>query len=326
MRGRLYDARVQRGGKALVTGGAGFVGSHLCQRLVDLGWRVVAVDNLSTGDDRNVAPIAGNERFSLHRSDIVSDPLPSDPVDVVFHLACPASPVQYARLPLETLEVSSVGTERTLDLAARHRAVFVLASTSEVYGDPLIHPQPETYWGNVDPIGPRSMYNEGKRFAEALATWYGRVRGLDVRIARIFNTYGPRMSLWDGRAVPTFVRQALSGEALTVHGEGGQTRSFCYVHDMVEGLIRLAEAEPGAVNELPVNLGNPAEISILDIAKTVVSLAGSSSSIGKVERPPGDPERRCPDITRARDLLGWEPKVSLEEGLRRTIDWSRSQP
>jgi dTDP-glucose 4,6-dehydratase len=312
--------------RVLVTGGAGFVGSHLCESLLHIGRTVTAVDNLSTGDERNVADLARNERFSLHLLDIVSDPLPSDQVDVVFHLACPASPVQYARLPLETLEVSSVGTRRALDLAAQAGAIFVLASTSEVYGDPLIHPQAETYWGNVDPIGPRSMYDEGKRFAEAMATWYGRVHGLDVRIARIFNTYGPRMSLWDGRVVPTFIRQALAGEALTVHGEGEQTRSFCYVADLVEGLIRLAEAEPGAVNRLPVNLGNPVETSILDVAHRVLALTGSSSSIDQVERPAGDPERRCPDITRAREVLAWEPTVSLEEGLRATIDWARSEP
>ena len=313
--------------RALVTGGAGFIGSHLCERLIAEGFEVECLDDLSTGKEQNVSHLEGGGAFSFRLADVSQDPL-RDPaekgnLDVVLHLACPASPVQYNRLPLETLAVMSSGTQRALDLARENGATFVLASTSEVYGDPKVHPQPESYWGNVDPVGPRSMYDEGKRFAEALATWHGRVHGQDVRIVRIFNTYGPRMDLWDGRITPTFIRQALAGEALTVHGDGTQTRSFCYVADLVEGLFRIATAPAGTVNEGPVNLGNPIEKTVKEIADMVISLTGSPSPIANVDRPPGDPEQRRPDISRAREVLGWEPVVGLQEGLARTIEWAR---
>ena len=314
--------------RAVVTGGAGFLGSHLCERLLGDGWDVECLDDLSTGRRENIASFEDDGRFTFRQVDVATQPLrhPSSPeaIDVVFHLASPASPVQYARLPIETLEVNSFGTAAALHLARVHDAVFFLSSTSEVYGDPLEHPQRETYHGNVDPVGPRSMYDEGKRFGEALATWHGRVHGVDVRIVRIFNTYGPRMDLWDGRVVPTFVRQAIAGEPLTVHGDGGQTRSFCYVSDLIEGFVRVVTTERGAVNERPTNLGNPRELTIREIADTIVSLTGSGSRVETIDRPPGDPERRRPDITRARELLGWEPKVELEEGLHATIGWARS--
>jgi dTDP-glucose 4,6-dehydratase len=314
--------------RALVTGGAGFLGSHLCERLLGDGWDVECVDNLSTGRERNLTGFATHPSFSFHRQDVAKEPLePAERVDVVFHLACPASPVQYHRLPLQTLEVSSRGTEHALELAERDGALLFLSSTSEVYGDPLVHPQSETYWGNVDPIGPRSMYVEGKRFAEALATWWRWARGVDVRIVRIFNAYGPRMDLWDGRVVPTFVRQALAGDPLTVQGDGSQTRSLCYVSDLIEGFVRMATAQNrDEVNRAPVNLGNPTEMTIRQIAEAVVELTGSSSRIEHAERPPGDPERRRPDITRAKQVLGWEPSVELAEGLRAMIEWARAEP
>ena len=308
-----------------MTGGAGFLGSHLCERLLDDGWQVVAIDNLSTGRKENIGSLEGRPGFAFELLDVAADPLPRGEYEAVLHLACPASPVQYNRLPLETLEVSAAGTAAALDLARAESAVFVLASTSEVYGDALIHPQPETYWGNVDPVGPRSMYDEGKRYGEALTTWYGRVHGTDVRIVRIFNTFGPRMDLWDGRVVCTFVRQALTGEPLTVHGDGSQTRSFCYVSDLIDGIVRATTAPRGAVNEGPTNLGNPRESTILEMARTVVALSGSTSPIELVERPPADPERRQPDITRARTLLAWEPRHDLDEGLRETIAWARDE-
>jgi dTDP-glucose 4,6-dehydratase len=314
--------------RALVTGGAGFLGSHLCERLVGEGWIVEAVDNLCTGRAENLANLDGHPAFSLRLADISRQPLRAEDaegrVDVVLHLACPASPVQYRRLALETLEVCAFGTAAALALAREHGADLVFTSTSEVYGDPLVHPQPESYFGNVDPVGPRSMYDEGKRYAEALCTWTGRMHGVDVRIVRLFNTYGPRMDLHDGRVVPTFVRQALADEPLTVHGDGSQTRSFCYVDDLVDGLIRAATVEAGAVNDGPINLGNPAELTIGEIAERVVAMVGSASKVGFVERPSQDPERRKPDITRAREVLGWEPKVNLIDGLRATIDWARS--
>jgi dTDP-glucose 4,6-dehydratase len=311
--------------KALVTGGAGFLGSHLCERLLDGGWDVVAVDNLSTGRRVNLAGLEGRSAFTFRHLDVATDPLPEGPYHAVMHLACPASPVQYHRLPLETLEVSSAGTRATLELARADGAVFLLASTSEVYGDPLVHPQPETYWGNVDPIGPRSMYDEGKRFGEALATWFSRVHGTDVRIVRIFNTYGPRMDLWDGRVICTFVRQALTGEPLTVHGDGSQTRSFCYVSDLIDGIVRATTAIRGEVNALPTNLGNPVERTILEVATAIVSLTGSDSTIELAPRPLADPERRQPDISRAQALLRWEPTVELEDGLKATIAWAQAE-
>ena len=289
---------------ALVTGGAGFLGSHLCERLLADGWRVWCADNLATGRERNLRSFAANPSFSFHQVDVSEEPLPGDALDVVFHLACPASPVQYNRLPIETLEVSAFGTARALERAARDEAAFVLASTSEVYGDPLVHPQTESYWGNVDPVGPRSMYDEGKRFAEALATWHARERAVDARIVRIFNTYGPRMDLWDGRVVSTFVRQALAGEPLSLHGDGSQTRSFCYVSDMVEALVRVGVPGAGVIGSSPINLGNPVEKTIRQIAEAVVAAPGSSSVVDTVDRPPGAPSRRIRDITRARSLLG----------------------
>jgi dTDP-glucose 4,6-dehydratase len=314
--------------RALVTGGAGFVGSHLCERLVRDGWVVEAVDNLCTGRAENLSMLDGSPAFVLRRADISWEPLrppnAEEPVDVVFHLACPASPVQYRRLALETLQVCSLGTAAALAEARRHGAAFLFTSTSEVYGDPLVHPQPESYFGNVDPVGPRSMYDEGKRYAEALCTWTARERGVDVRIVRIFNTYGPRMDLHDGRVVPTFVRQALADEPLTVHGDGSQTRSFCYVDDLVDGLVRAATASRGVINESPTNLGNPAELTMREIAERILELTGSTSEIQYVERPSQDPERRRPDIARAREILGWEPKVNLVDGLRATIDWARA--
>jgi dTDP-glucose 4,6-dehydratase len=312
--------------RALVTGGAGFLGSHLCDRLVGDGWEVLAADNLSTGRERNLEQLLGNPSFAFVHMDVSADPLPDEPVDVVFHLACPASPVQYARLPLETLQVSSAGTQGALELAERHGAALVLASTSEVYGDPLVHPQPESYWGNVDPIGPRSMYDEGKRYAEALATWHRRVHGTDVRIVRIFNTYGPRMDLWDGRVVCTFVRQALAGEPLSVHGDGSQTRSFCYVSDLIDGIVRVGTADAGEVNRTPTNLGNPIERTVRELAELVIELTASDSSVALVERPPADPSRRRPDISRAERVLDWRPAVDLRDGLRWTIEWARSEP
>jgi dTDP-glucose 4,6-dehydratase len=314
--------------RALVTGGAGFVGSHLCERLVRDGWAVEAVDNLCTGRAENLSALEGEPSFALHLADVSREPLrppgAEGSLDVVLHLACPASPVQYRRLALETLQVCSLGTAAALSVAREHDAAFVFTSTSEVYGDPLVHPQPESYFGNVDPVGPRSMYDEGKRYAEALSTWTARVLGLDVRIVRIFNTYGPRMDLHDGRVVPTFVRQALAGEPLTVHGDGSQTRSFCYVDDLVDGLVRAATTAPGAVNEGPINLGNPDELTMAEIAERVRALVGSTSEIRLVERPSQDPNRRKPDITRAREVLGWEPKVKLVDGLTATIEWARS--
>ena len=315
--------------RALVTGGAGFLGSHLCDRLLSDGWAVECVDNLSTGATENVAEAMQHPSFEFHRADVSRGPLRERSnagrrLDAVFHLACPASPVQYHRLPLETLEVCSNGTRAALELAREQGAAFFLSSTSEVYGDPLVHPQTEDYWGNVDPIGPRSMYDEGKRFAEALATWYARVHGVDVRIVRIFNTYGPRMDLWDGRVVPTFIRQALTGEPLTVHGEGEQTRSFCYVADLVEGIVKVATADRDMVDPYPFNLGNPDEITMRQLAATLLGITGSSSSVRSVDRPAGDPERRRPDTTRVWRTFGWEPKVGLEEGLRATVAWARS--
>ena len=304
--------------RALVTGGAGFVGSWLCERLLDDGAEVWCVDDFSTGSPDKVAHLGGHTGFHLVEADVsvgVPDP---GPVDVVFHLACPASPVHYLRLPLETLRVASDGTVNALELARRHGARFVLASTSEVYGDPLEHPQREDYWGNVNPIGPRSVYDEGKRFAEAMTMAYRRTHGVDIGIARIFNTFGPRMSVDDGRVVPAFMRAALSDEPLPVAGDGSQTRSLCWVEDTVDGLVRLAAAS-GTTG--PVNLGNDGETTMLDLARTVIELTGSRSSIKQVPLPEDDPKMRRPDLQRARDLLGWEPRMSVEEGLKRTVRW-----
>jgi dTDP-glucose 4,6-dehydratase len=299
---------------AVVTGGAGFLGSHLCDHLVADGYRVICVDNLETGSLQNVEHLRGDQ-FSFVNHDVTSHLEIDEPVDTIFHLASPASPIDYLRLPLQTLKVGSYGTHRALGLAKFKRARFLLASTSEVYGDPSIHPQPETYWGNVNPIGPRGVYDEAKRYAEALTMAYHRQQGVDTCIVRIFNTYGMRMRPNDGRAIPTFVRQALADEPLTVFGDGSQTRSFCYVDDLIRGLVLLAQSG----EHLPVNIGNPHELSLLELAETVIRVADSKSEIVFEALPVDDPQVRQPDITRARQLLGWEPQVSLEDGLRRIL-------
>jgi dTDP-glucose 4,6-dehydratase len=299
---------------AVVTGGAGFLGSHLCDALVADGYRVVCVDSLETGSLQNVEHLRGDS-FEFVNHDITRHLEIEGPVDVVYHLASPASPIDYLRLPLLTLKVGSQGTHNALGLAKWKRARFLLASTSEVYGDPLIHPQPETYWGNVNPIGPRGVYDEAKRYAEALTMAYHRQQGLDTCIVRIFNTYGPRMRPHDGRAIPTFIRQALANEPLTVFGDGSQTRSFCFVEDLIRGLIALAASD----EHMPVNIGNPAEYTLLELAQKVLEATGSGSEIVFEALPVDDPKVRQPDITRARQLLGWEPQVTLEDGLRRTL-------
>jgi dTDP-glucose 4,6-dehydratase len=299
----------------LVTGGAGFLGSHLCEALLERGHQVICLDNLETGSLANIEHIR-DERFTFANHDIIEFVEIDEPVDFVYHLASPASPIDYQRLPLHTLKVGSYGTHHMLGVAKFKRARFLLASTSEVYGDPEIHPQPEEYWGNVNPIGPRGVYDEAKRYAEALTMAYHRQQGVDTCIARIFNTYGPRMRPHDGRAIPTFLRQALQDKPLTVFGDGSQTRSFCYVEDEIRGLIALAESDV----HLPVNIGNPDEYSLLDLAKAVIEVSGSRSEIVFEALPVDDPKVRQPDTNRARDLLGWEPNVGLNDGLRRTIE------
>ncbi|MEK6277751.1 MAG: UDP-glucuronic acid decarboxylase family protein [Actinomycetota bacterium] len=299
----------------VVTGGAGFLGSHLCEFLLGQGHRVICLDNLETGSLANIDQIR-NEDFVFLHHDIIDFVKIDEPVDFVYHLASPASPIDYLRLPLHTLKVGSYGTHHMLGVAKLKRARFLLASTSEVYGDPEIHPQPESYWGNVNPIGPRGVYDEAKRYAEALTMAYHRQQGVDTCIARIFNTFGPSMRPHDGRAIPTFLRQALQDKPLTVFGDGSQTRSFCYVDDLVRGLVALAESDV----HLPVNIGNPDEFSLLDLAKTVIEVSSARSEIVFEALPVDDPQVRQPDISRARDLLGWEPEVNLADGLRRTID------
>ena len=303
----------------LVTGGAGFLGSHLCDELLARGHRVICVDNLETGSLRNIAHIRGDNFLHIN-CDIIKPYFIDEEVDFVYHLASPASPIDYLRLPLHTLKTGAYGTHQTLGLAKAKRARFLIASTSEVYGDPEVHPQPEEYWGNVNPIGPRGVYDEAKRYAEALTMAYHRQQGVDTAIARIFNTYGPRMRPHDGRAVPTFLRQALAGQPLTVFGDGSQTRSFCYVKDLIRGLISLAESG----HHDPVNIGNPKELTLLELANRVIELSGSSSEVIFEELPTDDPKVRQPDITRAIELLGWEPKVELDEGLRITIEEMRA--
>ena len=306
---------------SVVTGGAGFLGSHLCERLLSRGHRVVCLDNLDTGTLGNVEHLR-DAAFEFRNVDVAEETVLVDGgVDFVFHLASPASPIDYLRLPLHTLKVGSYGTHHCLGLARSKQARFLLASTSEVYGDPLEHPQRESYWGNVNPIGPRGVYDEAKRYAEALTMAYRRQQGVDTCIARIFNTYGPRMRPNDGRAVPTFVRQALGGEPLTVFGDGTQTRSFCYVDDLVDGLVRLAES---GVHE-PVNLGTPAESTLLELAALVLEVSGSRSELVFQALPADDPRQRCPDITRATQELGWEPRVALREGLRRAVAFERDR-
>jgi dTDP-glucose 4,6-dehydratase len=305
----------------LVTGGAGFLGSHLCEFLLERGNRVVCVDNLETGSLKNIEHLRAPE-FQWVQVDITNYYEVDGPVDFIYHMASPASPIDYARLPLHTLKVGSHGTHHTLGVAKVKRARFLLASTSEVYGDPEIHPQPESYWGNVNPIGPRGVYDEAKRYAEALTMAYLRQQGVNTCIARIFNTYGPRMRPNDGRAIPTFLNQALNGKPITVFGDGSQTRSFCYVDDLIRGLVSLCESD---VHD-PVNIGNPHEMTLLEMAEQVRELTGTQSEIVFEALPVDDPKVRQPDITRARELLGWEPEVELREGLTRTIEHARSWP
>jgi len=305
--------------RAVVTGGAGFVGSHLCDRLLEEGWDVVCLDSLLTGRMDNLGEALRNRRFRFDDYDVTHYLHVEGAVDWVLHFASPASPRDYLRHPIHTLKVGALGTLRSLGLAKAKGAGFLLASTSEVYGDPGVSPQPETYWGNVNPVGPRGVYDEAKRYAEAMAMAYYRAHGVSVKIARIFNTYGPRLRVDDGRAVPTFISQALTGKPLTIHGDGSQTRSLCYVDDLVEGLWRLLISDLKG----PVNLGNPQEVTVIEFAELIRRLSGSSSETIHVERPEDDPSVRCPDISLARRTLGWEPSVPLEEGLARTIAWAR---
>lgn len=306
--------------RIVITGGAGFLGSHLCDRLLALGNEVVCLDNLSTGTVDNISHLLGHEKFRFHKHDVTEYIFIGHTVDAVMHFASPASPRDYLELPIQTLKVGALGTHKTIGLAKHQRARFLMASTSETYGDPLVNPQPETYWGNVNPIGLRGVYDEAKRFAEALVMAYHRYHDVDTRIARIFNTYGPRMRPQDGRVVSNFIVQALQGKPLTVYGKGDQTRSFCYVEDEIEGLVRLLMAPNSEDIHQPVNIGNPHELTVLEIAEKIVELTGSRSRIVFESLPEDDPKVRRPDITRAMQMLGWSPKIPLEEGLRRTIE------
>jgi len=305
--------------RAVVTGGAGFLGSHLCERLLSEGWEVLCLDSFLTGNASNLEGVVGRSGFQLEEYDVTKYLSVDGDVDWILHFASPASPIDYLDHPIHTLKVGALGTLNALGLAKAKNAGLFLASTSEVYGDPLVHPQPEAYWGNVNPIGPRGVYDEAKRYAEAMTMAYHRTHGIPVRIIRIFNTFGRRMRQADGRAVPTFIKQALAGHPITVHGEGAQTRSLCYVDDLIEGIWRLLNYDTTG----PMNIGNPFELSVLDLARTIINVTDSSSEITFVGRPVDDPEVRCPDISMASKTLGWEPSVSLEEGLRRTIDWAR---
>ena len=304
--------------RALVTGGAGFLGSHLCDALLGEGYSVVVVDNLLTGRLSNLAHLRNDPRFEFQQLDI-NQPFDCGRVDYIFHFACPASPVDYTEHGIATLKVGSVGTFHVLDVARKYQAKYLVSSTSECYGDPLEHPQKETYWGHVNPVGPRSVYDEAKRFTEAVTMAYHRYHRVDARIVRIFNTYGPRMQINDGRVVPNFMKQALRGEPLTVYGDGAQTRSFCYVSDEIDGFLRLSRSN----EHLPVNIGNPNEFTILECAQRVIATTGSTSRIEYKPLPPDDPKLRRPDITKARNLLGWEPKVDLDAGLRLSLDYFR---
>jgi len=305
--------------RALVTGGAGFLGSHLCDALLGEGYTVAAVDNLLTGRRANLEHLRNDSRFELIERDI-NEPFDCGHVDYVFHFACPASPVDYMTHGIPTLKTGSFGAFHALEIARRYNAKYLVSSTSECYGDPLEHPQKETYWGNVNPIGPRSVYDEAKRFTEAVTMAYRRYHNLDTRIVRIFNTYGPRMQINDGRVVPNFMKQAIRGEGLTVYGDGSQTRSFCYVSDEIDGFLRLSHS----AEFMPVNIGNPTEFTILECAKAVLKITGSKSAIRYEPLPTDDPKQRRPDITKARQLLRWEPKIGLEEGLRLSLDYFRN--
>jgi dTDP-glucose 4,6-dehydratase len=311
--------------RILITGGAGFIGSHLCDRLLDQGHEVIAMDNLSTGSVDNIAHLAGHERFQFIKHDVTNYIFAEGPLDAVFHLASLPSPVDYLNLPIQTLKVGALGTHKTLGLALEKDATFLLASTSEVYGDPLVHPQPEDYWGNVNPVGPRGVYDESKRFAEALTMAYHNCHGVDTRIVRIFNTYGPRMRMDDGRVVPNFICQALRGDPLTVYDKGSRTRSFCFVDDTVDGMIRLLHSKEST----PVNIGNPHEMTILEFAHKVLELVGSDSDITFVTptdaRTADDPKVRSPDIRKAKRVLGWEPQTSLDDGLLQAIAYFRGK-
>ncbi len=308
--------------RAVVTGGAGFLGSHLCERLVADGVEVLCLDNFVTGAPANVAHLMGDAGFTLSRYDVTNYVHVPGPVDLVLHFASPASPLDYLRLPIHTLKVGSIGTLNALGLAKEKRARFVLASTSETYGDPQVHPQPETYWGHVNPVGPRGVYDEAKRFAEALTTAYRTTHDVDTAIVRIFNTFGPRMRPNDGRAIPTFIRQALAGEPLTVAGDGSQTRSVCYVDDLVDGILAVTRSELAG----PVNVGNPDEMSVLELAQRIVAAAGSSSPIEFIDRPVDDPQVRQPDTTLIETTLGWKAQVPFDDAIARTIAWFAEQP
>ena len=306
---------------AVVTGGAGFLGSHLCDRLLKEGHRVTAIDNLVTGDLKNIAHLFGTDRFKFVKHDVTEFMYVDGPVDYILHFASPASPIDYLKLPIQTLKVGSLGTHKALGLAKTKGARFLLASTSEVYGDPLVHPQPETYWGNVNPVGLRGVYDEAKRFAEAMTMAYRRYHGTETRIVRIFNTYGPRMRLHDGRAIPAFLTQALRDEEVTVFGTGNQTRSICYVDDLIDGIHRLLLSD----EQDPVNIGNEEEITMLDLAREIIALTGSRSKIIHRPLPEDDPKVRRPDTTRARTILKWEAKVGRKEGLRMTVEYFKNQ-
>jgi dTDP-glucose 4,6-dehydratase len=306
---------------SIVTGGAGFLGSHLCDRLLAEGHSVVCIDNLITGDTANIAHLLGDQRFRFVQYDVTNYLFVDGTVDYVFHFASPASPIDYLNFPIQTLKVGSLGTHKALGLAKEKRARFLLASTSETYGDPLVHPQKESYWGNVNPVGPRGVYDEAKRFAEAMTMAYNRYHRLETRIVRIFNTYGERMRIEDGRAIPAFMAQALRGEEVTVYGDGSQTRSVCYVSDLIDGIYSLMMSD----HSLPVNLGNPEEVSMVGLAKEIIALTGSRSKIVFRDLPQDDPKVRQPDITKAKELLGWNPKVGREEGLRKTMVYFRKK-
>ncbi len=303
----------------LITGGAGFIGSHLCDFLIEKGFKVICMDNFVTGNKKNIEHLKNNSNFTLIEHDISKHIKIDEPVDYVLHFASPASPIDYQKIPIQTLKAGSLGTHNTLGLALAKKAKYFLASTSEVYGDPLVNPQPETYWGNVNPTGPRGCYDEAKRFAEALVMAYHRIHNIDIRIVRIFNTYGPRMRKDDGRVVPNFINQALKNKPITVYGDGKQTRSFCYVTDLIDGIYKLMMSD---IND-PVNIGNPDEYTMLEFAELIKELTKSESKVVFEELPIDDPHVRCPDISKAKKEIGWEPKVELDEGLKKTIKWFR---